>query len=157
MERELRTQSRGNNLLLTPSVEQLEDTLEPGAHDTYVGKTVQWKHVSGDIQDVAGWWPEAKEKVKYLLQTLKGDNPAVKELRRRVAALPADQPLRVRYRYCRATTQEGCLWLETAVKNAVKANLNSNDGEGTSTAETSGLGGPGWVYILEFLDWERQS
>ena len=114
MECELRTQSRGNNLLLTPSVEQLEDTLEPGAHDTYVGKTVQWKYVSGDIQDVAGWWPEAKEKVKYLLQTLKGDNPAVKELRRRVAALPADQPLRFRYRYYNCQTSGG------------KANLNSN-------------------------------
>ena len=132
----------------------LEDTLEPSDHDTYVGKTQGWASASRDIREVAGWWPEAQHKVHYLLYDLEGANPVVKGLRRRVAALPAGKCIRVRYRFCRATADEGCLWLETVVKQAAGANLNLHDGEG-GTLTTSGLGGYGWVFILEFLDWDK--
>ena len=89
---------------MTPSVEELEQQLKPGGHDTYVGKGDGWKYSSGDIKDAAGWWPGAKGKLNCLLKLQKGDNPAVKQLRRRVAALPSD------VRYCRAGILEGCPW-----------------------------------------------
>ena len=120
-----------------------------------MGKGGGWKYSSADIKEVAEWWPEAQSKLNCLLIEQEGNNPAVKLLRRRVAALPSGEPLRIRVRYCRANLLEGCLWLEWKLKNVLKANLNSNDGEGTSTIETSGKGGAGWVYIIEFLNWDR--
>ena len=111
MEVELRTQSRGNCNLLTPAVEQLGEQLKPGAHDTYAGKGAGWKDSSFDIKEVAEWWPEAQNKLNKLLKEQEGKNPAVKQLRGRVAALPSDEPLRIRVRYGRAGVLEGCLWL----------------------------------------------